>query len=58
MTEIRLLALQNLIRKEFDNRRNMMPYVIALLMVLLLAVPAYAVDGNQLLEQVDRNLAP
>jgi outer membrane lipoprotein-sorting protein len=35
-----------------------MPNLMTLLMILLLAVPAYAVDGNRLLEQVDRNLAP
>ncbi len=31
---------------------------IFLMAALLAAAPAYAVDGNQLLEQVDRNLAP
>lgn len=35
-----------------------MSNVIAFLMVLLLAIPAYAVDGNEILTQVDRNLAP
>ena len=32
--------------------------IIYFLMVWLLAFPAYALDGNQLLKQVDRNLAP
>ena len=32
--------------------------VVMLILALLLAVPAYAVDGNELLRQVDRNLAP
>jgi len=31
---------------------------IILLMTLLIAFPAYAVDGKKLLEQVDRNLSP
>jgi outer membrane lipoprotein-sorting protein len=31
---------------------------ILLIVSFLLAAPAYAIDGNQLLEQVDRNLAP
>jgi outer membrane lipoprotein-sorting protein len=35
-----------------------MTTVIALLMALICAVPAYAVDGAQLLQQVDRNLNP
>ncbi|MDQ1335721.1 MAG: hypothetical protein QG552_2671 [Thermodesulfobacteriota bacterium] len=36
-----------------------MPKVITLLIVLvLLAVPAYALDGNEILAQVDKNLAP
>ena len=32
--------------------------IIACFITLILAVPAYAVDGNELLEQVDRNLNP
>jgi len=36
----------------------MMVKVVMLILALLLAVPAYAVDGNELLRQVDRNLAP
>jgi len=32
--------------------------IIAFIASFLLAAPAYAVDGTQLLEQVDRNLAP
>jgi len=32
--------------------------VLTLLIILLLEVPAYAIDGNQLLDQVDRNLNP
>lgn len=32
--------------------------VVMLIMILLFTVPAYAVDGNQILNQVDRNLAP
>ena len=32
--------------------------IVVLITSLLLTVPAYAVDGKQLLEQVDRNLAP
>ncbi len=36
-----------------------MPKVITLLIVLvLLAVPAYALDGNEILARVDKNLAP
>jgi len=31
---------------------------VILTIALLLTVPAYALDGNQMLEQVDRNLAP
>lgn len=32
--------------------------ILFVFMSLILAVPAYAVDGNELLEQVDRNLNP
>lgn len=32
--------------------------VIVVLIAFLFTVPAYAVDGNQLLQQIDRNLAP
>lgn len=32
--------------------------IIVLIVSFLLAAPAYAVDGNKILEQVDRNLAP
>ena len=32
--------------------------ILFVLMSLILAVPAYALDGNELLEQVDRNLNP
>ena len=32
--------------------------IIVLIVSFLLAAPAYAIDGKQLLEQVDRNLAP
>ncbi len=32
--------------------------VVMLIVMLLFGVPAYAVDGNQILHQVDRNLAP
>jgi len=32
--------------------------IAACMVILLLAVPAYAVDGNEILAQVDRNLAP
>ena len=32
--------------------------ILFIFMSLILAVPAYAVDGNELLEQVDRNLNP
>ena len=32
--------------------------VIAFLMVLLLPISAYAVDGNEILARVDKNLAP
>jgi outer membrane lipoprotein-sorting protein len=32
--------------------------IIALLTVLVFAVPAFALDGNQLLKQIDRNLNP
>lgn len=35
-----------------------MTVLISLLAALLLAVPAYAVDGTQLLERVDKNLSP
>jgi len=31
---------------------------IALITVLLVSLPAYALDGNQLLQEIDRNLAP
>jgi outer membrane lipoprotein-sorting protein len=36
----------------------MMLKVVMLILVLLFAVPAYAVDGNEILAQVDKNLAP
>jgi outer membrane lipoprotein-sorting protein len=39
-------------------RRPSMRSVAALLTVLLSAVPAFAVDGTELLKQVDRNLNP
>jgi len=39
-------------------RRFGMKALFSLLAVLLCAAPAYAIDGKQLLEQVDRNLAP
>ena len=32
--------------------------IMVLIMALLFTVPANAVDGNDLLKQVDRNLAP
>ncbi len=32
--------------------------IIVIVMVLVLSSPAYAIDGNQLLERVDRNLNP
>lgn len=32
--------------------------VVMLILVLLLTVPAYALDGNEILVQVDKNLAP
>ena len=32
--------------------------ILALFIVLLIAVPAYAIDGTQLLKQIDRNLNP
>ena len=35
-----------------------MSKVIVFLMVLLLASPAYAVDGNEILARVDKNLSP
>src|SRR5512136_1184766 len=35
-----------------------MTTVIALLMALICAAPAFAIDGTQLLEQVDRNFNP
>jgi outer membrane lipoprotein-sorting protein len=35
-----------------------MTTVIALLMALIFAVPAYGVDGTQLLEKIDRNMSP
>ena len=35
-----------------------MTAVIGLLMVLIFAAPAFAIDGTQLLQQVDRNLNP
>ena len=35
-----------------------MTKILFLFMALTLAVPAYAIDGNKLLEQVDRNLNP
>ena len=31
---------------------------ITLLILLVLAAPAWAIDGNQLLKQIDRNLNP
>ena len=36
----------------------MMVKVVMLILALLLTVPAYAVDGNEILAQVDKNLAP
>jgi outer membrane lipoprotein-sorting protein len=39
-------------------RRIKMYKIIVLFMVLVLSAPAYAIDGNKLLEQVDRNLNP
>jgi outer membrane lipoprotein-sorting protein len=35
-----------------------MKEILICLVALLIAVPAYAVDGNQLLKQIDRNLNP
>lgn len=32
--------------------------VLALIIVILFAVPAYAIDGNEMLEKIDRNLNP
>ena len=32
--------------------------ILTLFIVLIVAVPAYAIDGNQLLKQIDRNLNP
>jgi outer membrane lipoprotein-sorting protein len=39
-------------------RRFDMKYVFILLLALTLTIPAYAIDGDQLLEQIDRNLNP
>ncbi|MCK5306857.1 MAG: outer membrane lipoprotein-sorting protein [Candidatus Omnitrophica bacterium] len=39
-------------------RKDHMIKILFVFMSLILAVPAYAVDGNELLEQVDRNLNP
>jgi hypothetical protein len=36
----------------------MMVKVVMLMLALLLTVPAYALDGNEILAQVDKNLAP
>ena len=35
-----------------------MKKILICLFALLIAVPAYAVDGTQLLKQIDRNLNP
>ena len=35
-----------------------MNIVLTLFFVLIFAIPVYAIDGNKLLEQVDRNLNP
>lgn len=35
-----------------------MPKIIIVFVSLLFAAPAYAIEGNQLLEQVDKNLSP
>jgi outer membrane lipoprotein-sorting protein len=35
-----------------------MRHVIALVLMMLLAIPSYAIDGSALLKQVDRNLSP
>jgi outer membrane lipoprotein-sorting protein len=39
-------------------RRVIMNIVLTLFFVLIYAIPVYAIDGNKLLEQVDRNLNP
>lgn len=40
------------------HRRNFMIKILFVFMSLILSATAYAVDGNELLEQVDRNLNP
>jgi len=40
------------------SRRPSMKHIAVVLVVLLFAAPAYAVDGTELLKQVDRNLNP
>jgi outer membrane lipoprotein-sorting protein len=45
-------------KSKVKKERSDMVRILIMLVVLVMAIPAYAVDGTQLLKQIDRNLNP